>query len=139
MTAILIDLNVIRDVVQNRHPHYEASAAVLSRVVDRHVVGYIPTHAVTTIHYIVERFTDRRKAGEAVDWLLRHFEVASADKTDLLYARALEFSDFEDAVVAACAVRVGAGLIITRNVADFRGGPVQPLTPEEFLAGQPPP
>ncbi|GAB4256153.1 MAG: PIN domain nuclease [Deferrisomatales bacterium] len=136
MTTVTIDLNVVLDVIQKREHHYAASAAVLSRVVERRVVGVLPGHALTTIHYIVERFAGREKAGELVDWLLAHFEVAQAGKTELIYARKLGFSDFEDAVVAACAVRSGSNFIITRNISDFKGSPVQAVTPEEFLANE---
>jgi len=134
--TITIDLNVVLDVVQKRQPHYAASAAVLSLVVERRMTGLLPAHALTTIHYIVDRFAGRKKAGEFVDWLLLHFEVAPAGKTELIRARELEFSDFEDAVVAACAIQAESDLIITRNIADFAGSPVPAVTPEEFLAGE---
>jgi len=135
---VAIDLNVVLDVVQRREPHYAASAALLSQVVEGRVTGALPAHAFTTLHYLVHRFAGRDQAGELVDWLLHHFEVAEAGKAELLHARKLGFADFEDAVVAACAARVAADLIITRNLADFRDSPVPPATPEEFLAGQAP-
>jgi|GEM_PF-2982268 len=72
-------------------------------------------------------------ADEAVDWLLRYFAVAPVGRTELLRARALGSSDFEDAVVAAGAEAVGREAIVTRNVRDFAGSPVPAVTPEEYL------
>ena len=134
---LVVDLNVVLDVVQRREPHYAAAAAVLSRIVERKFDGVLPSHALPTLHYIVDRFAGRGKAGELVDWLLQHFEVAEAGKTEFVQARNLGFADFEDAVVAACALRARCDLILTRNIADFDGSPVPAMTPEEFLARDP--
>jgi hypothetical protein len=46
----------------------------------------------------------------------------------------LPYRDFEDAVQMAAAVRVGAAYLVTRNVADFRTGPLPALQPAELLA-----
>jgi len=49
--------------------------------------------------------------------------------------RALDFSDFEDAVVAFAAADAGADYVITRNLQDFRKIPgIACLTPREFTA-----
>jgi len=42
--------------------------------------------------------------------------------------------DFEDALQLAAAVACGAGVILTRNTADFKASPIPVMTPEEFLA-----
>jgi hypothetical protein len=39
-------------------------------------------------------------------------------------------NDFEDAVQAACAERIGADYIVTRNLKDFAKSPVQAILPE---------
>lgn len=131
---ILIDLNVLLDVVQKREPHYRASATVLERIVHGETTGALPAHAVTTIHYIVGKYQDAATADGAVDWLLRHFRTLPATHADLMRARVLGWRDYEDAVVAATAESAHCEAIITRNVKDFAGSPVPPLTPEEYLA-----
>ena len=57
------------------------------------------------------------------------------DQDRLLHALDLGLADFEDAVQAACAVKVGADALVTRNVADYRGAGVDALTPVELPAG----
>lgn len=131
---ILVDLNVVLDVVQAREPHYRASAEVLDRVVGQRVKGFIAGHAVTTIHYLVERFRNVGAANEAVDWMIRHFDIAAIGREQLLRARSLGWPDFEDAVVAAAAESAGCSVIVSRNVKDFAGSPIPASTPEEYLA-----
>lgn len=132
---ILLDLNVVLDVIQKREPHYSVSAAVLDRIVQRHVDASLPAHVFTTLYYVVEKYQSSSAAQRAVDWLLMHFGVAPVGREELIRARALGWDDFEDAVVAAAAESNGSSLIVTRNVRDFAGSPVTAVTPEEFLVG----
>jgi len=131
--VILIDLNVLLDVVQKREPHFNASAAVLSKVVRGNVTGALPIHACTTLFYIVERYQNQAKANEVIDWVLHHFEIAPAGRPEILRARELNWPDFEDAVVAASAQSASCRVIVTRNVVDFFESPVPALTPQEYL------
>ena len=133
---ILVDLNVLLDVVQKREPHYHASAAVLAEIVTGAVAAAVPVHAVTTLYYVIRRFQGRAKANEVVDWLLRYFHIAAVGREELLRARALDWGDFEDAVVAAAADTACCTAIITRNVKDFSASHVSILTPQEYLAHQ---
>jgi predicted nucleic acid-binding protein len=129
----LLDLNVVLDVVQKREPHYAPSAAVIEAAIQRQLEGFLPAHAVTTLHYIVNRYRSRTIANRAVDWLLRYFDIATVGREELLRARALDWKNFEDAVVAAAAEARACDAIITRNVRDFRHSTVPVLTPEEYL------
>ena len=131
---ILIDLNVLLDVIQERQPHCAGSSRVLERVVRKQVQAVVPAHAVTTIHYLVARYRDEAAAHAAVDWLLGHLDVVPIGRQELLRARSLNWCDFEDAVVAAAAESAGCRAIITRNVKDFLASPVTALLPEEYLA-----
>ncbi len=130
---ILIDLNVLLDVLQQRQPYFQASSALIDRALADNKSACIPAHAVTTIHYLVAKYGNRQSANRAVDWLLTHFQVAAVTSNELVRARALDWPDFEDAVVAAAAEAENCSAIITRNVSDFRNSPVPARTPEEYL------
>ncbi len=131
---ILVDLNVVLDVVQYRQPHYQASASILDQVVQDLEIGVVSAHAVTTLHYLMGRYRDRTQADKLVDWLLRYFDIATVGVSELRRARALNWPDFEDAVVAAAAENHGCIAIVTRNLPDFENSPVPALTPEEWLS-----
>jgi predicted nucleic acid-binding protein len=131
--TVMIDLNVLLDVIQKREPHFGPSATVVSKVLNGELSALLPNHALTTIYYIVAKFADRRRAEEAIDWLLAHFEISVADKSSFVRARSLQMSDFEDAVVTSLAETSGCDYIITRNTSDVENSPVPAVTPEEFL------
>lgn len=129
----MIDLNVVLDVVQKREPHFAASARVLVEARRGLYEGMLPAHALTTIHYISEKYSGREVADRTVDWLLASFEVVPAAKGDFLRARTLGMKDFEDAVVACAALAGECDLVVTRNVEGFAEAPIRALTPEEWL------
>jgi predicted nucleic acid-binding protein len=130
---VMFDLNIVLDVVQRREPHYRLSATALSTVVQGDAQGVFPCHGVTTVHYLVSRYGNKRRADELVDWLSRRFEIGTAGRDEFVRASGLALADFEDAVVCAVAEACGCDGIVTRNLRDFSRSPVRPLSPEEFL------
>jgi predicted nucleic acid-binding protein len=112
---IVVDLNVLLDVAQNRAPHFQASEEVLHRARNREFVAVLTGHALTTLHCIIEKYSGTSVANQAIDSLLADFEVFSADKTNFRRARELPLKDFEDAVVAVAAEASGSEYIVTRN------------------------
>ncbi len=130
MKRILFDANVVLDVLLDRQPHVEASAAAWAAVETGFAEGMLAAHAVTTIHYLVRKEKGSVKAGRIVSAILRVFGVAAVDAAVLQEALQLSLPDFEDAVTAAAARLAGCELIVTRDPKGFRGSPVRSLTPE---------
>ena len=52
MKRVLVDVNVVLDVLLDRQPHVEASAAVWAAIETGSSEGLLAAHAVTTIHYL---------------------------------------------------------------------------------------
>src|SRR5688572_28735967 len=131
---VAVDLNVLFDVAQNRIPHYQASEEVLRRARAREFEAVLLSHALTTLHYVLEKSAGGALANQTIDGLLRDFTIHPADTAIFKRARALLLGDFEDAVVGAVAEASKCDFIITRNTVDFRGSPVTALSPADFLA-----
>jgi hypothetical protein len=93
----------------------------------------LPGHALTTLHYIIEKYASTDVANQTVDGLLADFAVHPVDKANFQRARQLPLKDFEDAVVAVVAEATGSDFIVTRNTPDFVGSSVPAITPLEFL------
>jgi predicted nucleic acid-binding protein len=130
MKRILFDTNVVLDVLLDRQPYVEASAAVWASVETGISEGRLAAHAVTTIHYLVRKEMGNVKARRIISAILRVFGVAAVDGAVIQEALQLPFSDFEDAVTAAAGRLAGCEYIVTRDPKGFRGSPVRCLTPE---------
>ena len=130
---VLVDLNVILDVMQNRKPFYEDSAGVVDAVVRGEVLGWLAAHSITTMFYVISRIRNREMAVQAVTGLLESFTVAKVDDTIIRKALSLGWKDFEDAVQMASAAAERVDYLITRNIKDFQSGPVPVIQPAAFL------
>jgi len=130
---VTVDLNVLLDVAQNRLPHYHASEEVVHRVRRGEFAAVLPGHALTTLHYILEKYSGTALANQTLNGLLADFAIHPVDKANFQRARQFPLSDFEDAVVAVTAEVTRSDFIVTRNVADFVGSSVPAITPIDFL------
>lgn len=80
--TVVVDINVLLDVFQNRQPHYAASAAVVNQVMSGVLKGVCAAHGLTTLYYIVRKHGGQLDAENAVDGVLDFFEVQSLKKPD---------------------------------------------------------
>ncbi len=133
MKRILFDTNVVLDVLLDRQPYVEASAAAWAAVETGISEGMLAAHAVTTIHYLVRKEKGNVRARRIISAILRVFGVAAVDGAVIQEALQLPFSDFEDAVTAAAGRLAGCEYIVTRDPKGFRGSPVRCLTPEALM------
>ena len=134
MRRVLLDVNVVLDVLLDRKPFADASAAVWAAIENGDAEGLLSAHAVTTLHYLNVKTVGTRMASETTEALLSVFNVAPVDEAVLRSAVSLQWQDFEDAVTAAGARRAKCDAVVTRNPRDFKGAPVRVLTPAEALA-----
>jgi predicted nucleic acid-binding protein len=133
MTRLLVDTNVVLDVLLDRQPHAESSVAIWASVETGQSQGFLAAHAITTIHYLIQRELGAAKAKQLMALMLRVFRVATLDGVVVEKALRLPMADFEDAVTAAAALSSKCEFIVTRDPKGFRGSPVRALAPEAAL------
>jgi predicted nucleic acid-binding protein len=132
--AVLLDTNVVLDVILARSPWAEDAVLLLDAIARGRAQGFIAGHAITTVHYIVERAKDRTTATTAVSDLLSLLSVVPLETADFARALALGLRDFEDAVQVAGCLKIGARYLVTRNPKDFKGAPVDLRSAGEVFA-----
>lgn len=133
-SVLLIDTNVLLDLVLARAPHAVDAALLLDAVARGRAAGHVAGHAITTVHYVVEKAHGRKAATTAVGDLLALLGVVPIGAPELQRALAIGLKDFEDAVQVAACLEVGAEFLVTRNAKDFKGAPVTTKTAGEVLA-----
>ena len=131
---LLIDINIVLDIALGRQPWAGDAALLLAEIVSGRAEGLVAGHTITTIHYIVAKEKGRQTAAAAISDLLRIVIVVPLETADFQQALVLGLNDFEDAVHATAAMKVGADYVVTRNGKDFRAAPVEARTPAEILA-----
>lgn len=131
---VLIDLNVILDVLQKRRPHFTDSAAVLAYAEQGITAGLVAAHSWTTLFYLYAKDQSPELARVRLTDLLQFLSVAAVDQTVIEQALNLPYRDFEDAVQMMAAIRSGARYLVTRNVSDYKAGPLPVIQPAELRA-----
>lgn len=132
--SVLIDLNVIVDVLQHRDPFYASSARVLAYAEAGRIDAWVAAHSLTTLFYLLAKDRSVEQARVSIGELLSFLSVAAVDQRVIERALALPYTDFEDAVQMMAAAEAGVNYLITRNVRDYRAGPLPVLQPSELLA-----
>lgn len=131
---VLVDTNVALDLLLAREP-FAADALQLFALAEAGKVELLlSTDAISTIFYVIRKNCGSNVAREALAKLLDYVTLAALDERAVIRGIAMDFSDVEDALVAAVAERAGASAIITRNLSDFKASPVRAIGPREFLA-----
>jgi predicted nucleic acid-binding protein len=132
--SLLIDTNIVLDLILGREPWALDAARLLDAISRGAARGFLAGHAVSTVHYLVEKAADRATANTAIADILQLVVVVPLDGADFQRALALGMRDYEDAVQVSAALRIGADFIVTRNSKDFSGSPIAVRTPSEILA-----
>lgn len=130
---VLIDTNIILDVFCKRPDFYEDSAKVFKLCEVKRISGVISALSIPNIMYILRKELDSEKTKEILDNLSLIFSIADLKADDLKKAADMQFKDYEDAVQSACAARIKANYIITRNIGDFTMSKVAAIKPIELL------
>lgn len=131
---VLFDTNVVLDILLNREPWVAEAKALWQANDDGRVIGYITATTLTDIFYVARRLANPEIAYQAVRTCLELLEICAVDRQSLEYALAFPGKDFEDNLQLACAHLFRLDAIVTRNIADFAGGPIPAFTPAEVLA-----
>ena len=130
---VLIDTSILLDVVQRRAPHDTAAAQVWKLVEEGLIDGYVSAISFNNIFYIARKLVGRDAAIDAVRQVRLVFPIVPLDAGVIDAAIASSVIDFEDAIQAAAAARLGADYILSRNTKDFRGQSTPCVTAEELL------
>ena len=132
--AILIDLKIILEVMQKRKPFYETSAHMLAGVETGLLTGYLASHSITTLFYLIQKDQSASAARAAITELLQFLKIAPVNQNTIDQALNLDYPDFEDAVQMISALQCKADYLITRNLSDYQPPLVPVMKPVDFLA-----
>jgi predicted nucleic acid-binding protein len=131
---VLIDTNILLDIILAREPFVKDSAEILRWSEQGKIEGFITTNSIVDTIYIIKKYiNDKNLRENSVRTIVTILEIVSVNKKDLLKAFDMGFSDYEDALVAQCALKIKADYIITRDCNDFIKSPVKAVSPKDFF------
>ena len=132
--SVLVNLNLVLDVLQQREPFYLSSARVLAAAETGVIEGYVAAHTLTTLFYLIAKDRSPEFARLSMTELLQFLKVAPVNQETIEGALTLPYKDFEDAVQMMSAVQAGVQYLVTRDSRGYKAGPLPVLQPVELLA-----
>ena len=130
---ILFDTNVLLDVLLDRPPHAAEASQLMALVERKRIEGLLGATTVTTVHYLASKTRGAAGSRRLMQTLLSLFAVAPVDGKVLTDALALEFQDYEDAVLHEAARQAGAVGIVTLDPKGFTKAKLRVYSPGELL------
>lgn len=130
---VLFDLNVLID-VGTRWQRFPDSLHCFESMSASDHVGMLPACGYMTLYYVMAQSIGSSRSLQVLQHFHERLRVVAFDSRTMGLAHRLDFSDFEDACVAASAVVGDCDAIITRNVGDFSKSPIRAVSPSEWLA-----
>lgn len=131
---VLIDLNIILDVLQERKEFFDFSARLLAFAETGFIQGWLAAHSMTTLFYLIAKDKSPEHARVMLTNLLQFLKIAPIDQNTIEQALNLPYRDFEDAVQVMAALQVHADYLVTRNVRDYQPAPMEVVQPVDLLA-----
>jgi predicted nucleic acid-binding protein len=132
--TVVLDTNVIMDALQERQPFDVEAKEILLRAQNGEFSCYFTANAATDIFYLYNKARDLKSARQVMNFLLATYKIVSVTHEDCISAMSIPIEDFEDALVAACAKKVEADYIISRDEKFMRdNSPVKVTPPKNFL------
>ena len=128
---VLFDTNIILDVLFDREPFSDMACLLMTEVERGRLKAFLCATTITTLYYLIQKATGRKKAEKAVGQLLELFKISPVDKAVLERALISGFTDYEDAVIHESALTSGVESIVSRDVRGFKHAQIQVYTPEE--------
>lgn len=130
---IFVDSDVILDLLCKRNPFYEYAAEVFT-LGDTRKIELVTTSLVfANVFYILRKVLGIEKAKELLRKLRIMISIVPVEEKAVDLALNSGFADFEDGLQYFTARENKIGVILTRNVKDYKERDVLIQTPREYL------
>ena len=135
MKKILLDTDVILDFLFDRKPWSEDAAIILALCETGKISAFVTPVMLSNLYYILRKTASHKKVIEKLSALLSITDVLTMNREIVNQALYSGFQDFEDALQNYSAQQAdGVGIVITRNVNDYKTSSLSVKTPESFLS-----
>jgi putative PIN family toxin of toxin-antitoxin system len=115
MIRAIIDTNVVLDALASREPFNVEAEKIFMLAAEEKFQGFITANSITDIYYLLRKTLGHLAARDALRNLLQVFTVVDISGQDCDEALDSPVSDYEDALVLACAIKAKVDYIVTRD------------------------
>jgi predicted nucleic acid-binding protein len=134
MEQVFVDCDICLDLLTARQPHYKAAAHLFSLSDKGKLKIFVSSLVFSNLHYLLGREFSPREARRMLITFKVLVSVVAVDDKIIELALGSDFKDFEDAIQYFAAIEHNIGILLTRNLKDYKDADISVLTAEAFLS-----
>jgi predicted nucleic acid-binding protein len=135
MTGVFTDTDILLDYISGRQPFTIQAARIFEANHRGKILVYTTSLSFSNLYYVLRKVYPHMKVISQLDALSGHIKILKVDEGIIKQALKSSFKDFEDAIQYYSAMSVkNIGIIVTRNIKDYKDSVLPVMTPETFLS-----
>jgi predicted nucleic acid-binding protein len=129
---VLIDTNIILDFCLSRE-RYKYAKAIFEATENNKIKAILGAQSIPTVYFYLQQELNHIQAVEFIKDISQKFVICDLTLKIIQDSVKLEFSDYDDALLADTAFKESCDYIITNNVKDFKKSKVNAIRPVQFI------
>ena len=129
---VLLDVNVVLDVLLQRHPWVSDAQEIWDAAHDGRLECCLAASSLTDIYYISQKLVGPVRARKIIGDCLNALTLLPVDQEIARLASSRPEADFEDAVQVVVAAVNGVDALVTRDQRGFHQAPIPIWTPTDL-------
>lgn len=130
---VFVDTDIIYDVLANRHPFYESAAKLFTMADEGKILITISALSFANIHYLLVKELTSELAKQTLRKFRILINIAPIDDKIIDLSLNSDFNDFEDAIQHFCAIENECGILLTRNLRDYKMALIPVMTAQDYI------
>jgi predicted nucleic acid-binding protein len=134
MIHIFSDTDIILDVITGRMPFSVEASSLFTLIEEDQIKSSTSSLTFSNVYYVLRKYTTHQRVVSRLKELSELLQIMNVDDTIIKRALQSGFKDFEDAIQYHAALsNPEIGVIVTRNIKDYKEAELPVMTPETFL------
>ncbi len=130
MDKLLIDTDIALDLLTERQPFYKAAAQLFTLADKKKIKLYVSSLCFNNLDYVISRQYNKKESRRILTQFKALVQVLAVDDKIISLSLGSDFGDFEDAIQYYTALENNIGLLITRNLKDYKRASISIMTAE---------
>jgi len=133
MNKVFIDTDIALDLLSERMPHYFPAAQLFTLADQGKLSIYVSSLSFSNLHYLLSRLYSQAESRRILSTFKILVKVLAVDDKIIDLSLNSVFKDFEDAIQYYTATENQVGILLTRNLKDYKAAQITVMTAEDYL------
>jgi predicted nucleic acid-binding protein len=134
MDKVFIDTDIAMDLLAERVPHYLAAARLFTLADQGKLSIHVSSLSFSNLNYLLSRLYSQAGSRNSLSTFKTLVKVLAVDDKIIDLSLNSDFKDFEDAIQYYTAIENQVGILLTRNLKDYKAAKIPVMTAQDYLS-----